>query len=181
MIIKPIFVYLNKPFNKNILRKIYCNLIIGTAIIITSANAQTDNKEQLRMTQQEIIAAKAYGPSAPGSSNLSAVQVIVIHGDPSKAELYTILLKVAPNTKIPAHLHPDDRVGTVVSGTWYFGYGDKFDESLLKQLPVGSVYSEVEDQNHFAMTKAEPVVVEITGYGPSGVTYVNPTDDPAKK
>jgi len=79
---------------------------------------------------------------------------------------------------IPAHLHPDGRVGTVVSGTWYFGYGDKFDESKLKKLPVGSIYSEVEGQNHFAMTGKEPVITEITGYGPSGVTYVNAGDDP---
>jgi len=28
------------------------------------------------------------------------------------------------------------------------------------------------------MTKREPVIVEITGYGASGVTYVNPDDDP---
>jgi hypothetical protein len=103
--------------------------------------------------------------------------VIVIFGDPSKAGLYTILLKVDGNTKIAAHLHPDQRVGAVVSGTWYFGYGDKFDESKLKELPTGSVYSEVAGQNHFAMTKG-PAIIEITGYGPSGVTYVNPADDP---
>ena len=98
---------------------------------------------------------------------------------PQSPGLYTILLKVAANTKIPAHLHPDERMATVISGTWYFGYGDKFDESKLKKLPVGSIYSEVKNQNHFAMTGDEPVIVEITGYGPSGVTYVNREDDPA--
>jgi hypothetical protein len=143
--------------------------------------AQQKYNGQLRMTQREIADAKATGPSAPGSSNLNAVQVIVIYGDPSKAGLYTILLKVAAHTKIPAHLHPDDRVGTVVAGTWYFGYGDKFDERQLKELPAGSIYSEVQYQNHFAMTKDEPVIVEITGYGPSGVTYVNPGDDPGNR
>jgi len=155
---------------------------IALTLMLHSAtvNAQSKDSGQLRMTQQEIINSKATGKSAPGSSNLSAVQVIVIHGDPSQVGLYTILLKVAAHTKIPAHLHPDDRVGTVVSGTWYFGYGDKFDESKLKKLPVGSIYSEVENQNHFAMTKDEPIIVEITGYGPSGVTYVNPDDDPQK-
>jgi hypothetical protein len=153
-------------------------LVIGLILNIVSANAQSAQSRQLRMTQQEIIDAKVTGPTAPGSSNLSAVQVIVIYGDPSKAGLYTILLKVAAHTKIAAHLHPDDRVGTVVSGTWYFAYGDKFDERKLKKLPVGSVYSEAEGQNHFAMTRDEPVIVAITGYGPSGVTYVNPADDP---
>ena len=170
--------YLAKIFQIIICRQFLFCLAIGLILNITSVDAQSGESGQLRMTQQEIINAKATGPTAPGSSNSSAVQVIVIHGDPSKAGLYTILLKVAANTKIPAHLHPDDRVGTVVSGTWYFGYGDKFDESKLKKLPVGSIYSEVEGQNHFAMTKNEPVIAEITGYGPSGVTYVNPADDP---
>lgn len=157
---------------------------ILTAVLLLAikyANAQSAAKGQLRMTQQEIINTKVSGKSAPGSSNLSAVQVIVVYGDPSTSGLYTILLKVAAHTKIPAHLHPDERIGTVVSGTWYFGYGDKFDESKLKKLPIGSIYSEVAGQNHFAMTKDEPIIVEITGYGPSGVTYVNPDDDPANK
>ena len=160
----------------------YLKLSIALLMINSVNSSAQSDSGQLRMTQQEIINTKSSGgTSAPGSSNLSAVQVIVIHGDPSKPGLYTILLKVAPNTKIPAHLHPDDRIGTVVSGTWYFGYGDKFDERKLKKLPVGSVYSEIPDQNHFAMTKREPVIVEITGYGASGVTYVNADDDPLKQ
>ena len=163
---------------KNIGGQFLSCLVIGLSLNIASVNAQWGEGGQLRMTQQEIIDAKSTDPSAPGSSNLSAVQVIVIYGDPSKDGLYAILLKVAANTKIPAHLHPDSRIGTVVSGTWYFGYGDKFDKSKLKKLPVGSVYSEGKGQNHFAMTGEKPVIVQITGYGPSGVTYVNPADDP---
>jgi hypothetical protein len=170
--------YLSKILNKILSAPFQFCLVLGFLLNVASANAQTNRTGQLRMTPKEITDAKAPGQKAPGSSNLDAVQVVVIHGDPSKKGLYTILLKVAPNTKIPAHLHPDDRVGTVVSGTWYFGYGDKFDETRLKKLPVGSIYSEVEGQNHFAMTKNEPVIAEITGYGPSGVTYVNPADDP---
>jgi len=169
---------LSKIFSEKIFKQFQFCLVIGLTINVASAHAQSDKNGQLRMTQQEIVNAKTTGPTAPGSSNLSAVQVVVIHGDPSKRGLYTILLKVAANTKIPAHLHPDDRMGTVVSGTWYFGYGDKFDESKLKKLPVGSIYSEVQGQNHFAMTGNEPVITEITGYGPSGVTYVNAADDP---
>jgi hypothetical protein len=152
-------------------------LFVMLTLSISLVSAQTGYNGQLRMTQNEIIAAKAAGSNAPGSSNYAAVQEIVIQGDPSKPGLYTIILKVAANTKIAAHHHPDQRMATVVSGVWYFGYGDKYDSGKLKKLPVGSVYSEVKDQNHFAMTKG-PVILEITGYGPSGVTYVNPTDDP---
>ena len=62
-----------------------------------------------------------------------------------------------------------------------FWLRNAFDKSKLKKLSAGSIYTEVENQNHFAMTDKDPVVVEITGYGPSGVTYVNAADDPQKK
>ncbi len=76
-------------------------------IFCTSLKAQETNNGQLRMTKEEILQSKAAGTGTPGSSNLSAVQEIVLFGDPSKPGLYTIVIKVAANTKIPAHLHPD--------------------------------------------------------------------------
>ncbi len=136
--------------------------LAGILITNESAQAQVSDNGQFRLNPQEVKALKNPGSNAPGSSNYSAVQEIVVMGDPSKPGVYMILLKIAANTKIAAHLHPDQRVATVVSGTWYFGYGDQFDESKLKKLPQGSIYSEVAGQNHFAMTK-EPVIVEITG------------------
>jgi hypothetical protein len=67
-------------------------------------------------------------------------------------------------------------MAAVVSGTWQFGYGDRFDENALKRLPPGSVYSEPGGGNHFARTGAEPVLVQITGIGPTDTRYVNPSD-----
>lgn len=145
------------------------------------SHAQVSRNGQFRLNLQEVKALKSGGTNAPGSSNYSAVKEIVVTGNPAKPGLYTILLEIAPNTKIAAHLHPDQRMATVLSGTWYFGYGDKFDEKRLKKLSAGGIYSEVAGQNHFAMTGTEPVIVEITGFGPSGVTYVNPKDDPSHK
>jgi quercetin dioxygenase-like cupin family protein len=147
-----------------------------------AVQAQISDNGQFRLVPNELKALKSGGGvKAPGSSNYSAVKEIVVMGDPSKQGLYMILLKIEPDTKIAAHLHPDQRVATVLSGTWYFGYGDKFDETKLKKLPTGSIYSEVAAQNHFAMTGKEPVIVEITGFGPSGVTYVSSQDDPLHK
>jgi hypothetical protein len=69
-------------------------------------------------------------------------------------------------------------MATVVSGNWQFGYGTHFDERALKPLPVGSVYSESGCVNHFARTVDTPVVVHISGYGPTNTRYFDPTDDP---
>ena len=72
------------------------------------------------------------------------------------------------HTRIEAHDHPDDRVATVISGTWYFGYGDRFDEKALKALPPGSFYTEPPRAPHFARTGDTPVVVQISGVRADG-------------
>jgi quercetin dioxygenase-like cupin family protein len=115
-----------------------------------------------------------------GTSGVSGIETVVLKGDPTKAGLYVLALRAGPNMTIQAHAHKDDRVATVLKGTWYFGYGEKFDEKALKPLPPGSSYTEPPNTAHFARTR-EQVVIEIVGYGPSSTTYVNPADDPAKK
>ena len=135
---------------------------------------------ELRLPPSEV---KWPAPAAGGvgSSGVAGTQTVILKGDPAKAGLYTMLLRVGPNTKIEAHAHPDDRVATVISGTWYFGYGKQFNEAALKQLPPGSVYTEPPNAHHFAMTRGEGVTIQITGTGPSGTTYADAVNDPAKK
>jgi len=81
------------------------------------------------------------------------------------------MLRVPAHTQIAAHSHRNDRVATVVSGTWRIAYGDKFDESKLKTLPPGSFYTEPPNTPHFARTGTTPAVVQISGSGPSGTRY----------
>jgi hypothetical protein len=68
----------------------------------------------------------------------------------------------------------------VLQGTWHFGYGTPFDKAKLKTLAAGSVYTEPSGRPHFAMTGDEPVVVLITGTGPTDTVYENPANDPTR-
>ena len=70
---------------------------------------------------------------------------------------------------------PNSRFVTILSGTFYVAFGDTFDETKLKALPPGGVYTEPAKTNHFGESRDEPVLVAITGYGPSGTTYATPT------
>ena len=115
-----------------------------------------------------------------GSSGVGGIETVVLKGDPNQAGVYTIMLRVPAHTQIAAHCHQDDRVATVISGTWRIGYGDKFDEAKLKALPPGSFYTEPPGRYHFAETGSDPVVVQITGFGPSSTDYVDPAQDPRK-
>lgn len=149
-------------------------------VVVSAASLGAQGAGELRTTPSEV---KWPAPAAggAGTSGVSGTQTVILKGDPAKPGLYTMLLRVGPNTKIEAHAHPDDRVATVISGTWYFGYGAKFDESRLKMLPAGSVYTEPPNANHFATTRGEGVTIQITGTGPSGTAYVDPAHDPNRK
>jgi pimeloyl-ACP methyl ester carboxylesterase len=134
-----------------------------------------------RLSPEDIHAVRPVD-GGTGTSGVSGIRTRVLSGDPIRPGPYTIRLEVPANSRIEAHEHPDDRVATVVSGTWYFGYGAKFDEAALKALPAGSFYTEPPRQPHFARTGDTPVVVHITGVGPSGTTFSEtPKTTPAKR
>src|ERR1700747_2676433 len=152
-------------------------LIFALTILVATCSATAPSIPELRMTPTEIKSGDK-GESQIGSSKLAGVHTKILAGNPAAAGFYSILLFVPTRTTIQAHSHRDDRMATVVSGTWQFGYGTHFDEKTLKTLPVGSVYSEPGGVNHFARTADEAVVVQISGYGPTDTRYFNPADDP---
>lgn len=105
------------------------------------------------------------------------LQSAAILGDQQKPGPYLGMSKFPPNFRIEPHTHPDERHYTVISGTWYVGFGTTFDESKLIALPAGSYYTETANTPHFIATKDDGAVVHIGGKGPTGLKYT----DPAKK
>jgi len=156
------------------------NTMIVLLCFCTAFASNPSNLPQMRMTPQEI-SASAFNDSPTGSSAVPGVRSKVSFGDPSKVGFYTILLFIPPHTTIQAHSHRDDRMAAVVSGDWHFGYATAFDEKLLKTLPPGSVYSEPGGVDHFARTDDSPVIVQISGYGPTDTRYFDSANDPALK
>lgn len=146
-----------------------------TALALTATGAWAQDARPAataRLTPAEI-AQQPLAPSAPGTSGVSGIRTRILYGEPASGGLYSIQLDVPANTRIQAHTHPDERVATVVAGTWNFGYGDTFDAAALKPLPPGSFYTEPAGKAHFARTGEAPVTLVITGVGPSGTTYVS--------
>ncbi len=78
------------------------------------------------------------------------------------------------------HTHPEERTYTIISGTWYVGFGDTYDEGKLTALPAGSFYTEPANVAHFVVSKDEPVVVQITGVGPTASRFIEPGQKPGK-
>jgi quercetin dioxygenase-like cupin family protein len=108
-----------------------------------------------------------------GGLALAGMEQAKLVGDPTKPGPYTIRLKFPAGYKLAPHMHPDSREVTILSGTWYTGYGEKFDEGALKALPAGSFYTEPANLPHFVEVR-EPVLIQVSGTGPSGRMFVDP-------
>ena len=114
----------------------------------------------------------------PRVEGLGAAQML---GNSKKAGPYVHRVRFPKGRIVQAHSHPDDRTYTVLSGTWYIGWGDVYDESNLTALPPGSFYTEPAGVPHFIATPDEDTVVQVSGTGPTSATFVNPEHAPKKK
>jgi quercetin dioxygenase-like cupin family protein len=107
-----------------------------------------------------------------------AVRTAVLVGEPSKPGPYVIRVKLPHGTKMMPHKHTEDRVYVVISGVFYVGLGDEFDESKLTAHAPGTVVVLPSGQSHFHWAKSGEYITQVTAIGPLGLEYVDPTSDP---
>jgi uncharacterized RmlC-like cupin family protein len=113
-------------------------LVVATVILVGLVAVRAgQGGATRRLTPSDIADLARSGPGA-GTSGVAGIQTTILSGNPTGSGLYTIRLNVPANTKIDAHTHRDDRSATVISGTWYLGYGPRFDDKALEALPTGS-------------------------------------------
>jgi quercetin dioxygenase-like cupin family protein len=106
-----------------------------------------------------------------GTSGVDGIRTVLLSGDPANSGPYVLEIRVPANTNIAPHTHRDDRTATVISGTWYFGFGGESGNAGIKALTAGGMYTEPSGVPHFALTRGEPAVVRITGVGPSNSVF----------
>jgi quercetin dioxygenase-like cupin family protein len=145
-------------------------ILVGTAAAMTSiAAAQSVAPGVVAMTPDEMKWSSQGGLAMPGLEQTNLV------GNPGQPGPYTLRLRFPAGYKLAPHTHPDSREVTILSGTWYTGYGETYDPAALKALPAGSFYTEPANVAHFVEVR-EPVLIQVSGTGPSGRKFVNPAD-----
>lgn len=105
-------------------------------------------------------------------------RLAILVGDPAKPGPYVIRVKLPAGTKMMPHVHPEDRIYTVLAGVFYIGLGDVFDESKLTAFAPGSVVVLPGDQPHFHWAKSGEYITQVTAIGPLGLRYIDPRHDP---
>jgi quercetin dioxygenase-like cupin family protein len=112
-------------------------------------------------------------PSFPPSARLA-----VVVGHPSEPGPYVVRVKVPSGVRLMPHRHKEDRVYTVMSGVFYIGRGDAFDDEKLEAYPPGAVVVLPGGTSHFHWAKSGEYVTQVSAIGPISLDYVDPADDP---
>jgi len=108
------------------------------------------------------------------------VEMLFGHPD-SVGRPFVMRIRELPGTVVPPHRHPVDEHITVVSGTWYFGTGERFDSTALRELRAGAYAFAPAGTTMFAYSP-DGAVVQVHGVGPFHIHWrdsLRTLDEPA--
>jgi quercetin dioxygenase-like cupin family protein len=106
-------------------------------------------------------------PAFPPSARLA-----VVVGQPSEPAPYVVRVKLPSGVKLMPHRHHEDRVYTVMSGVFYIGVGEQFDDGKLQAYPPGAVIVLPGGTPHFHWAKSGEYVTQVTAIGPISLEYL---------
>ena len=115
---------------------------------------------------------KPFAPFPPSA------RLAVVVGHPSEHAPYVVRVRLPSGVKLMPHRHHEDRVYTVISGVFYIGLGEQFDEEKLVAYPPGAVVVLPSGTPHFHWARSGEYVTQVTAIGPISLQYVDPGDDP---
>ena len=150
-------------------------MIALSTVSLTALQAWAENLPEAGMTLTPDQLEWEANPRVPG---LGVARMI---SKGTEAGPYVYRVRFPKGRVVQAHSHPDDRTYTVLEGTWYVGWGEKYDDLKLIALPPGSFYTEPAGVAHFVATPDGEAIVQVTGTGPTKVDYVDPAHAPKKK
>lgn len=125
-------------------------------------------------------------PLPPGKSFaqnpnlLPGGEFVVVAGTPGAAGPYAFRVRLPAGFKVMPHSHPDDRIYTVLSGTFTIGMGGEVDSTKLQRFGPGQVYVLPAGTVHFHWMVDGGSVFQVSGMGPTATTYLRPEDDPRR-
>ena len=144
-------------------------LVVALALApaaLTRADLKTDDQGFTTLQAGEEV----WG-DYPG---IAGIKRMVVYGDPSKPGVYVIRAKFAPGVMSMPHTHPEDRLVTVIRGTWWSGTGEEFTPDKTVAMHPGAFMRHPAGEAHFDGAKQEEVVVQLIGSGPSGTKFIHP-------
>lgn len=132
-----------------------------------AAGAQTGptSTTNLIMDPNEVRFSPA--PNSMGFPN--GIQISIVSGDPSKAGLFSMLLKVPAGQVILGHWLSGDESIVCLRGTLQFGEGNTLDAEKLQTLNPGAVLH-IPNQTDYFLEAKDLTIILVYGDGPLSMT-----------
>ena len=104
----------------------------------------------------------------------------VVAGAPGQPGPYAFRVRFPAGFKVMPHTHPEDRIYTVLTGTWTIGIGTEYDAAALQRFRPGAVYVLKAGTPHFHGAPDGPAMFQVSGVGPTATVYLKAEDDPRR-
>ena len=141
-------------------------LVAGAALVSAQSPPKPDAQGFLRVQPEDLTWNEG-----------TAMQAIVIAGDPNKPGIYVLRNRFPPGVMSRPHFHNQDRFVTVIKGTWWTASGpdgDVYNPDKTVPLKTGGFMFHPAGGHHYDGAKDEEVIVQIIGMGPVTTTQIPP-------
>lgn len=98
------------------------------------------------------------------------ITMAVVSGDPTKAGLFSFLLKLPADQMVPPHSESGDVDLVVLRGAYEVGNGSTFDPAKLQAINAGGVLHISAQARHFGHAKGATIIL-LYGVGPLSLTW----------
>jgi hypothetical protein len=140
--------------------------VVAVTIFMGVSGVQASDPDPSIMTF--VLPDQIHWTKSPGGRG---PETAILYGDPKKAGgIYVVLTKWPPHTMSRPHFHPNDRYISVIEGTWWVGWGPKYDPDSTYPMPKGSFVRHIAKGIHYDGAKDAECIIEIMGVGPDTVT-----------
>ena len=144
--------------------------LFAAALVAPSALLQAD----LKVDEKGFARLQAGEEGWEEYPGIPGIGRMIVYGDPSKPGAYVIRVKFSPGIMSMPHFHPEDRLATVIKGTWWTVTGEKFEPENTEPIRSGGFMLHPAGAAHFDGAKDEEVILQLAGVGPSGTTFYRP-------
>ena len=144
-------------------RHVFVAILLGSASFVAFAQAPQPKSQSGPLVDSSRLFVRLEQTAPTGTTR--------VYGDPALPGMYVSRVHIAPNTKTRPHYYDQDRIVTVLKGTWWVGKGEVFKQDRLVAVREGGLMYLPAKLAHYDVAGSGDVILQITGVGPVKSTH----------
>ena len=146
--------------------------LLCLCLIASSSQAETTVSKKLPYISGSLDPVVINFNDMPWQTNPDGSQTVYLYGHPSKPGLFILLSKDVPGYKKAPHYHNKLVFVTLLEGSFYVGYGNRFDKSKAIPIKANNLTVNPPGVVHYEWTETG-AISQVIGIGPWDTIYVD--------